>query len=46
MICDKGEGRGERGGEEGDVVITPENLPLLKIIKLAVTLVGWKPRRT
>jgi len=39
MICDKG-GGGGGGGEEGDVAITPQNLPLLKIIKLAVTLVG------
>jgi len=44
MICDKGGGGG--GEEEGDVVITPQNLPLLKIIKLALTLVGGKPRRT
>jgi len=42
MICDKEGG----GGEEGDVVVTPQNLPLLKIIKLVVTLVVWKPRRT
>jgi hypothetical protein len=46
MIRDKGGGGGGGGEEEGDVVITAQNLPLLKIIKLAVTLVGWKPQRT
>jgi len=47
MICDKGGGGGGGGEEkEGEVVITPQNLPLFKIIMLAVTLVGWKPRRT
>lgn len=36
-ICDKG-GKGGGGGGEGDMVITLQNIPFLKIFKLAV---GW-----
>ena len=36
MICDKE----EEEEDEGDVAITPQNFPLLRIIKLTVTLVA------